>query len=220
MRRLASAIGNLLNQSKHRNAKTRCKVHRRLQLEALEDRCVPSANASGVISGLAFADTNSNGIFNSGEATLPGISLTLTGKTSQGTPVSTTTTTDAGGGFNFANVLPGTYGITSTGGSTVLGSPSVSGLSVAGGQTVTRNLAFQGFAPGVISMRLFLASSTSADLPFAPAGSGTGLANFRPNNAPTVVTTASTDVSLGKNLSTMIDLAAHFTDPDITDTTV
>jgi len=221
MRRLASAIGNLLNQSKHRNAKTRCKVRRRLQLEALEDRFAPSANASGVISGLAFADTNSNGIFNSGEATLPGISLTLTGKTSQGTPVSTTTTTDAAGAYNFANVLPGTYGISSSGGSTVLGSPSVSGLSVAGGQTVTRNLAFQGFAPGVISMRLFLASSTSADLPFAPAGSGTGLANFRPNNAPTVVTTASTAVTMGKNTGpTVIDLAAHFTDPDITNSTV
>ncbi|HEV2948596.1 MAG TPA: peptidylprolyl isomerase [Gemmataceae bacterium] len=221
MRRLASAIGNLLNQTKHRKTRTPIKARRRLQLEALEDRCVPSANASGVISGLAFADTNNNGIFNSGEATLPGISLTLTGKTSQGTPVSTTTTTDAAGAYNFANVLPGTYGISSTGGSTVLGSPSVSGLSVAGGQTVTRNLAFQGFAPGVISMRLFLASSTSADLPFAPAGSGTGLANFRPNNAPTVVTTASTAVTMGKNTGrTIIDLAAHFTDPDITNSTV
>jgi len=223
MRRLASAIGNLLNQTKHRKTRTPSKARRRLHLEALEDRFAPSANASGVISGLAFADMNSNGIFNSGEATLPGISLTLTGKTSQGAPVSTTTTTDAAGAFNFANVLPGTYGISSTGGSTVLGSPSVSGLSVAGGQTVTRNLAFQGFAPGVISMRLFLASSTSADLPFAPAGSGTGLANFRPNNAPTVVPTASTAVTLGKNSTnhpTIVDLAAHFTDPDITNSIV
>src|SRR5262249_17001292 len=214
MRRLASPIGSIM-KTKNRKAKSPYKDRRRLELEYLENRCVPSANASGVISGFAFADTNNNGVFNSGEPTLPGLTLTLTGNTSQGTPDGTTATTDATGAYNFANVLPGTYGISSIGGSTIVGSPSVSGLSVVGGQTVTRNLAFQGLAPGVISMRLLLASSTPADLPFAPGGSGTGLANFRPNNAPVVISSIA-DVSVGKNSpQTVINLATHISDPDL-----
>jgi peptidyl-prolyl cis-trans isomerase A (cyclophilin A) len=161
-------------------------------------------------------DSSGTGIFNSADATLPGVNLTLTGKTSQGSPVSTTTTTDTNGAFTFNNVLPGTYGVSGTGGSVILGSPSVSGLSVTGSQTVTQNLSFRGLTPGLISMRLFLASMTSADFPFAPGGSGTGLANFRPNNTPVVISHIA-DVSVAKSTMTptVINLATHISDPDL-----
>src|SRR5262249_41674858 len=147
MRRLASAIGSIM-KTKNRKAKSPYKDRRRLELEYLENRCVPSANASGVISGFAFADTNNNGVFNSGEPTLPGLTLTLTGKTSQGTPVSTTATTDATGAYNFANVLPGTYGISSIGGSTIVGSPRVCGLSLGWWPNVSPEFGFHGLGPG------------------------------------------------------------------------
>jgi peptidyl-prolyl cis-trans isomerase A (cyclophilin A) len=204
-----------------------------LELEILEDRSVPSGNASGVVSGFAFLDSNHNGVFNSSQITLPGMNINLTGTTSQGTPVSTTATTDASGAFSFINVLPGTYQLSAPAGSGFLaggtnfgntqgpeGADLITGISVAGGQTVQRNLGYSGLAPEVISMRLFLSSTTNADLPLGSAGAGSGTANYRPNNAP-VVKTPIADVSVGKNSSqTTIDLAANFTDPDITDTTV
>lgn len=221
MSRLASKIGSFLRQlhTGDRKARSKPKFRRRLELEFLEDRCVPSATASGVISGVAFLDTSGAGAFNSTDPMLPGMNLTLTGTTSLGNPVTATATTDASGAFTFANVLPGTYGMSGTGGSVTIGGPSVGGLLVAEGQTLTQNLGFRGLLPGVITMRLFLASTTPSDLhlPSAPAGSGTGLANFRPNNKPVVVSPIA-DVSVDKNPSapTVIDLAAHITDPDLT----
>src|SRR5207302_305441 len=43
---------------------------RPLELELLENRCVPAANATGTISGLAFVDGNGNGAFDAAEAAL------------------------------------------------------------------------------------------------------------------------------------------------------
>ncbi len=222
MRRLASRIGYFLRQREttERGGRSKTRPPRRLELEFLEDRCVPSGNASGMLTGIAFVDSIGSGIFNSVEVTLPGIDLTLTGKTSQGSPVSATATTNANGSFTFDNVLPGTYALSSSGGSVILGNPSVGGLVVSGSQTVKQDLGFRGWSPEVINMRMFLSSSTSADLPFAPAGSGTGLANYRPNNAPTIKTPIA-DISVAQNSSpATLDLAANFTDPDITNSTV
>jgi peptidyl-prolyl cis-trans isomerase A (cyclophilin A) len=204
-----------------------------LELEILEDRSVPSGNASGLVSGFAFLDSNPNGVFNSSEITLPGMNINLTGTTSQGSPVSTSATTGAGGAFTFINVLPGTYQLSAPAGSGFLagganfgntqgplGADVISGISVSAGQTVHKNLGYSGLAPSVISMRLFLSSSTNANLPLAPAGGGSGAANYRPNSAP-IVKTQIADVSVGKNSTqTTIDMAANFTDPDVTDTTV
>jgi cyclophilin family peptidyl-prolyl cis-trans isomerase len=216
MSRFASKISRFFKSSSKSSRSTRSNgnFRKRLEFEILENRCVPSATASGVINGVAFVDALGKGSFASTDATLPGIALALTGKTTQGISINTTATTDANGAYAFNNVLPGTYAISGTGGSVILGSASVSGLSISGGQTLTENLSFLGFGPGVINMRMFLASATSADNPFAPAGSGTGLANFRPNNAPVKLAPIQ-DVSLAKNGSTTIDLAAAISDPDL-----
>jgi cyclophilin family peptidyl-prolyl cis-trans isomerase len=236
MRRFVSQINQWLKRrSKLARLNPRRGLQRRLELEALEDRWAPTANASGVISGLAFVDSSANGVFSSSEITLPGMNVTLTGTTSQGTAVNVTATTDANGDYSFNNVLPGTYQLRAAAGSGFLaGGPSwgntqgpegtdvITGLTVTGGQPVQKNLGFSGLAPDAISMRLFLSSSTTADVPFASAGGGTGLANFRPNSAPTVKT-AIADVTVTAAQSrapTILDLAANFTDPDMTNSTV
>src|SRR5471030_2900943 len=81
----------------------------RLAVEVLEDRAVPTANASGVVSGLVYVDTNGNGIHDAKEAILPGAPVTLTGVTTQNVAVSVTAKTDFTGSFTFLNVLPGNY---------------------------------------------------------------------------------------------------------------
>jgi protocatechuate 3,4-dioxygenase beta subunit len=61
--------------------------------------------APATVSGTAYSDANGNGVFDAGtDAPLAGVTLTLSG------PGGTrTTTTNAGGGYSFANLLPGTY---------------------------------------------------------------------------------------------------------------
>ena len=61
---------------------------------------MPTATASGALTGLAFIDTNHNGVFDQGEVALTGLKVTLTGTTTaQNTPVSTTAVTDGNGAF-------------------------------------------------------------------------------------------------------------------------
>ena len=81
----------------------------RLWLEALEDRSVPTANASGALSGVTFLDANHNGVYDGGDPALPAVQVTLTGKTTVGTTVSVSASTDPSGSYSFVNVLPGTY---------------------------------------------------------------------------------------------------------------
>lgn len=205
---------------------------RRLELEVLEDRSVPSGNAPGVVSGMAFVDSNVNGAFDSIEMTLPGMNVSLTGTTSNGTSVSTTTTTNAGGAFSFSNVAPGTYQLSAPTGSGFLaggpffgntqgpeGSDLISGITVALGQTVHQNVGFRGLAPTLITMRMFLSTSTAADIPLPAGGNGTGSANYHIPGLGTAIA----DVSLDKNSGqTTINLIPHFTDSsaDVTDTVV
>ena len=74
----------------------------------------PTAAASGTVSGVAYIDANGNEKFDSGELTLPGVVITLTGTTAvQNTQVHVTATTNASGDFTFLNVLPGTYSLQS-----------------------------------------------------------------------------------------------------------
>ncbi len=60
------------------------------------------------ISGYVYFDANNNGIKESGEAGIPGSTITLTGTNDLG-PVSQTATTDANGFYQFTNLRPGTY---------------------------------------------------------------------------------------------------------------
>ncbi len=231
MRWLASKLRNFLP---HRNSpRTARKPSRaRLYLEQLEDRAVPAANASGTITGFAFIDANGNALRDAGETALPGVPVTLTGG-APGHEANVTVNTDATGAYTFTNVLPGTYQLSAgpaqgvDGGSPAFGgtpgpqgTDTVSGVTVGGGQTVHQDLGFLGLAADVISLRDFLTTTTDADLPFAPPGSGTGQAGPRANSAPFVKTPLA-DVTVPVNTADkIIDLAANFSDPDITDTTV
>src|SRR5262249_3701124 len=112
MRRLFHFLRNIFRQcapltniKRHLPRKWRCA----LQLEALESRALLSGNPSGTVSGIAFIDLDHNGVHTANEATLAGITMTLTGTTTQNVAVKVTAVTDSSGGFNFLNVLPGTY---------------------------------------------------------------------------------------------------------------
>ncbi len=61
-----------------------------------------------------WRDTNGNGVQDSGEMGLDGVTVTLTGTTGSGAPVNQTTTTSGGGFYNFTGLVPGTYQITVT----------------------------------------------------------------------------------------------------------
>src|SRR6516162_3222055 len=82
---------------------------RRLELEALEDRCLLSANVAPMVSGQAFVDAAHTGTFQAGDAVLPGVTVTLSGTTYLDTSINATTTTDANGRFQFLLVPNGTY---------------------------------------------------------------------------------------------------------------
>lgn len=60
------------------------------------------------VSGYAFDDSNRNGVLDSGELLYPGITVTLSGLSTQ------TTTTNANGDYSFTNLQPGSYTVTFT----------------------------------------------------------------------------------------------------------
>ena len=59
-----------------------------------------------------FEDKNGNGIQDAGEPGIAGVTVTLTGTTGNGTPVTLTATTDANGKYVFTDLVPGTYKVT------------------------------------------------------------------------------------------------------------
>ncbi|MFT4173091.1 MAG: SdrD B-like domain-containing protein [Rhodocyclaceae bacterium] len=68
----------------------------------------------GGVGGRVFYDRDGSGVQGSGEPGLVGVVITLTGTGVNGNTVSLTTTTDATGSYNFADVGPGTYVLTET----------------------------------------------------------------------------------------------------------
>jgi cyclophilin family peptidyl-prolyl cis-trans isomerase len=196
-----------------------------INLETLEPRSLPTGNASGAITGLAFIDANVDGDRDTGEVTVRGVPVRLTGTTSQGTSINVTTTTTTSGSYTFENVLPGTYRLTSGPAQNLVGGAVTgSAFTVAGGQTVTRDLPLGGIVPEAISLRMFLTTTTpesfATDAGFATAGTTAGLANERENNLPELANGPMT-FDLGKgDASTIVDLASVFTDPDMTNSQV
>lgn len=61
--------------------------------------------STAVVSGSKFDDADGDGVWDSGEAPLPGWTITLT----DANGVTTSTVTDAGGAFTFPSVAPGSY---------------------------------------------------------------------------------------------------------------
>jgi cyclophilin family peptidyl-prolyl cis-trans isomerase len=215
-------LGKLLG---FRRAAAQRAGNRRLELEELEDRSLLSTSATGTISGTLFVDSIGTRTFIPGAPTLPGIAVTLSGTTNQGTAVNLTATTDANGAYSFNGVLPGHYqvstapvaGVLGSETSTtfkgaVAGSASTSSLSVSAGGSSTQNLGFLGLAPQSVSLRQFLSSTSSADFPDLSALAGSGIAF---GNTP-FVTNPISDVTVAMNsANTLIDLARNFSAPDI-----
>ena len=68
--------------------------------------------APASIAGRVFLDRNNDGVAQSADVPLSGVTVTLTGTNDLGQPVSLSTTTDANGDYRFDNLRPGTYTLT------------------------------------------------------------------------------------------------------------
>lgn len=223
MRRLP-LFGKLLRRldlNSSRRPIARRQPRRRLEFECLENRCLMAAGTLGTIGGTAFIDANNNGVLDAGELGLPGVNVTLTGTTSTGLSVNQSTTTNAGGGYQFISLLPGTYNVTVGPVGGVTGNSGQSDVfnndTLAGGQTLVLDAAFSGLGPQTISLRMFLTTSTAASFPDTAGTPGQGtLSVFSPT-----ISNPITAISVAQNASpTTIDLAGHFADKAEGNTTV
>lgn len=70
--------------------------------------------SNNTLGGIVYADRNNNGTQDAGDTGIANVTITLTGTDARGAAVNRTTTTNAGGGYSFANVLPGTYQLAET----------------------------------------------------------------------------------------------------------
>lgn len=223
MRQFARSIWNRLRGQARPQAAVRRTATKCLELETLEDRTLMTASANGTIAGQVYIDANNSGKIRASDTFLHGVVVDLTGTTTSGTPLTGSVTTNATGGYSFQNLLPGTYSTTVdssqavvTSGTVVLGGASTdSGLTITSNQSLAANLGTALVTPSRVSMRFFL-TSTTPRAPLPAAGKGVDVMTY----APTVLK-AIANVSVAPSASpTLVDLAANFTDPDFTDTTV
>jgi len=129
----------------------------------------------GSIEGRTYIDENRNGVFDAGEAGIAGVGMALTGTDIVGNTVNLTTSTDANGVFEFADLVPGTYTVTQTqppgfrSQAVNVGTPSG---GTAGDNAITNIVLTSGVSavsynfgevPNPLSKRRFLASSTEFD---------------------------------------------------------
>src|ERR1043166_5417159 len=151
----------------------------RLELEPLEDRCVPAT--PGSISGVTVLGANGN-------PDLPGVAITLNGTTDQGTSFNVSTNTDTAGAYAFAPVPTGTYTVTAGPVVSFLGGTGAAlsaTITVGDAQNVVQNFTFAGagLAPQFISMKMFTTETTPAAFPIGGAP-GAGVTPV--DNAPFV----------------------------------
>lgn len=83
-------------------------------VSAGQTRSVDFADTVSTIAGTVFVDGNNDGVYQGGEQPIPGVTVTLTGTSAGGSAVNLTTTTNASGGFSFADLLGGTYTLKET----------------------------------------------------------------------------------------------------------
>ena len=79
-------------------------------VERLDHRVVPSRSVSGFV----YVDADDDGVFESGESPIPGVTVTLTGTDIYNSPVGRTTTTNAAGRYLFDHLEPGVYTVAQT----------------------------------------------------------------------------------------------------------
>jgi len=72
---------------------------------------VPPAAGMGSLAGSVYDDLNNDGRQQPGEPGIDGVTVTLTGTTTQGNAVTLSTTTGASGSYDFGHLWPGTYSI-------------------------------------------------------------------------------------------------------------
>ena len=227
MGQLARSLWNLFRDRPRPAA--RRQPYTRLRVRSLEDRALPSATSlTGTLTGVAFVDGNGNGVLDPGEATLPGVVVTLSGTASgSNKAVNVAAVTDANGDFTFQQVFPGTYSL-SAGSVTGLlgGTPSFGTISspagvsiipapsVSPGQTATQDVGYSGMAPQFVSLRQFLSETDASAFPFAQAaGTGVAAASTTPFVAVPITPIS---VSMATNPpQQVIDLAHNFSDPGL-----
>jgi cyclophilin family peptidyl-prolyl cis-trans isomerase len=188
-------------------------------LEMLEDRCLLSV--SGSISGLVFLNSHVNPL---NGAT---ISLTGTPTATPTIPVNLTSVTDGNGAFTFSGLPAGSYHLSAGPFAGLMGTATIDGVTTSTGVTLDTPVAVTsgptaaqdivvhgGIAPEFINMGLFLTTTTRADLPFGTPGAGA------PNNTPTVTTAIAAQALSASRTSAVIDLAGHFGDPAISNSSV
>jgi cyclophilin family peptidyl-prolyl cis-trans isomerase len=226
MRRLAAQMWNALRR---RDPKaSRRPARRLLNVEALEVRAVPTANVAPALTGTAFIDRNGNGIFNAGDTPLAGVGVTLVGRTFKGSAIDVSTATRANGTFQFLNVPTGTYElvtapVTGFGGATVTlgsvhgaaGASFVAGVPVAPGKNLSASISFRGQTSPFISLAQFLSSTPASGLPVGRPGPGSAAAT-----GPFVKTAIGATTLNATTSTRTIDLAGHFSAPDITNSVV
>lgn len=78
------------------------------------DSSTVSVPTVGSVGGTVFADRNNNGLVDSAEYGISGVSVALTGTTASGSAVSYTTTTGSAGAYVFEGMPAGTYTVTQT----------------------------------------------------------------------------------------------------------
>lgn len=120
------------------------------------------------LAGFVYSDANDDGLKQPSELPVSGVTLRLTGTDDLGQPVSTTTTTNPDGSYNFGTLRPGNYTVTLThptgvlGGTNAVGSQggtvagtALSGLVLGSGtQGVNNNFAV--LNPALLSGLVFL----------------------------------------------------------------
>jgi hypothetical protein len=70
-------------------------------VKCLEQRTVMSANFTGTLSGPAFLDANHDGKVDSGDLTMAGVPITLSGTTAGGSSVNVVANTSSSGHCSF-----------------------------------------------------------------------------------------------------------------------
>ena len=124
------------------------------------------------LSGRIYVDSNNDGTGQSTERGVPGVTVSLTGNTTNGnTAVNQTRTTDANGEYSFTNLEQGTYAVASgsatdltfraanpgTPGGGIAGTQQITAINLAGTNSTANNVGFT----RVFSKRQFLASSVN-----------------------------------------------------------